>query len=159
MPNYYSLISDKLNLNMEYSEFYLDDSGITPPNFYYEGCDMSLKEDPFAVWNQHSVFVHNNKHIVKYSEDTFLDLLLENEDGSTSLLDSRVCTVIDIDEDRVVDIHPSNQYYIEDYDLEKSVKRKYKVILEETSEMNEFDHQYFANIILNENNQGVIRKE
>ncbi len=152
MPSYYSFISDKLNLNMKDSEFYLAERGITPPNFYYEGCDMSLQEDPFAVWNQHSVLVHNDKHIVKFTEDTFLDLLLENEDGSTSWFDGRSCTVIDIDEDRIIDVRPSNQYYIEDYDLEKSVKRKYKVILEETSEMDEFDHKCFANTILNKNN-------
>ena len=62
MTNYYSLISDKLNLDMKDSEFYLDESGITPPDFYYEGCDMSLKGEPFAVWNQHSVLVHNDKY-------------------------------------------------------------------------------------------------
>lgn len=145
MTNYYSLISDKLNLDMKDSEFYLDESGITPPDFYYEGCDMSLKGEPFAVWNQHSVLVHNDKHIVKYREDTFLDLLLENEDGSTSWFDSRACTLIDIDESKVVDVRPSNQYYIEDYDFEKSVKRRYKVILEETLTMDIHDHNCIKN--------------
>lgn len=148
MPTYYNFISDKLNLDIKNSDFYEDERGITPPNFYYEGYDMSLKEDPFAVWNQHSVLVHNDKHIVKYSEDTFLDLLLENEDGSTSWFDGRACTVIDIDEDRVVDVRPSNQYYIEDYDLEKSVKRIYKVTLEETLEMSEFDYANLTSTIL-----------
>ena len=152
MPNYYSFISDKLNLDMENSEFYLDERGITPPNFFYEGCDMSLKEDPFSAWNQYSVLVHNDKHIVAYREDTFLELLLKNEDGSTFWFDGRDCTVMDVDEDRVVDVRTSNQYYVEDYDLEKSMKRSYKVILEETSEKDEFDHRYFANTILNKNN-------
>lgn len=152
MTNHYSLISDKLNLDMKDSEFYLDESGITPPDFYYEGRDMSFKEDPLAFWTQHSVFVHNDKHIVKYAEDTFLELLLENDDGTTSWFDGRSCTVMDVDEDRVVDIRPSNEYYVEDYDLEKSVKRKYKVILEETLEMDEFDHDFIANTISNENN-------
>lgn len=140
MPTYYSYISDKLNLDMKDSDFFEDESGITPPHFYYEGSDLSIKEDPFTVWNQHSIFVHNDKHIVKYREDTFLELLLEKEDGSTSWFDGRACTVIDIDEDRVVDVRPSNQYYIEDYDLEKSVKRSYKVILEEISKMDEYDY-------------------
>lgn len=159
MPNYYNYISGKLNFDLKKSDFFEDEIGITAPDFYYEGYGNLVNEAPSAVWGTHSVFVHNNNHVVKYRNDTFPEFLFKKEDGSTSLFDSRVCTVIDIDEDRVVDIHPSNQYYIEDYDLEKSVKRKYKVILEETSEMNEFDHQYFANIILNENNQGVIRKE
>ena len=152
MPTYYSYISEKLNMDMKNSDFYEDESGITPPHFYYEGFDMSFKEDPFDVWNTHSVFVHSDNHIVKYKEDIFLDLLLENEDGSTSWFDGRNCQVIDIDESRVVDIKPSNQYYIEDYDLEKSVKRIYKVILEETSEMDECDHNFLANTISNENN-------
>ena len=145
MPNFYSFISDKLNLNMKDSEFYLDDNGITPPSFYYEGSDMSLKEDPLSVWNTHSVCVRRDNHIVKYCEDVFLDLLLENEDGSTSWFDSRACTLIDIDESKVVDVCPSNQYYIEDYDLEKSVKRRYKVILEETLAMDIHDHNCMKN--------------
>ena len=152
MPSFYSFISDKLNLNMKDSEFYLDDSGITPPSFYYEGSDMSLKEDPLSVWNTHSVCVRRDNHIVKYCEDVFLDLLLENDDGTTSWLDGRSGHIIEIDEDKVVDVRLSNQYYIEDYDLEKSAKRRYKVVLEEFSEMDEFEHQYFANTILNKDN-------
>lgn len=145
MPNYYSFISDKLKLDMKDPEFYLNDSGITPPDFYYEGGDMSLKGDPFAVWNYHTVFIQTDKHIVKYSEDTFLDLLLENEDDSTSWFDGRAANIIGIDESKVVDVRPSNEYYIEDYDLEKSVKRRYKVILEETLDMDEHDHHILEN--------------
>lgn len=145
MPTYYSYISEKLNMDMKDSDFYEDESGITSPCFYYEGFDMSLKEGPFDMWNTHSVFMHRDNHIVKYREDTFLDLLLENDDGSTSWFDGRNCQVIEIDESKVVDIKPSNQYYIEDYDLEKSVKRIYKVTLEETLEIDEFEHEHIIN--------------
>ena len=114
---------------------------------------MSLKGDPFAVWNYHTVFIQTDKHIVKYSEDTFLDLLLENEDDSTSWFDGRAANIIGIDESKVVDVRPSNEYYIEDYDLEKSVKRRYKVILEETLDMDEHDHHILENS-LKENDDG-----
>lgn len=149
MPTYYSFISDKLNLDMKDLDFYYEaDTGITPPDFYYEGMDQSCERNPLYTWNTHSVCVHKDNHIINYCEDVFLDLLLENEDGSTSWFDGRAANIIDIDESKVVEVRPANQYYIEDYDLEKSVKRRYKVALEETSEMSEFDYKNFTNTIL-----------
>ena len=140
MTTYYNYIPATLNPDMREAEFYEDYKGIIPPNFYYEGFDLSCSNDPIYLWNAHSVLVHRENHVVKYSENVFLDLLLEDEDGGTSWFDGRTANLIDIDESAIVDTSPSNEYFIEDYDLEKSIKRRFKVTLEETSDMD--DHDY-----------------
>lgn len=145
MTTYYSYIPSALNPDMQEAAFYKNDKGIVPPNFYYEGFDLSCEKDPIYVWNAHSVLVHRENHVVNYSENVFLDLLLEDEDGGTSWFDGRAANIIDIDESAVVDTRPSNEYFIEDYDLEKSVKRRFKVTLEETTDMDDHDHCFLKN--------------
>lgn len=135
-----------LKPDMEKADFIEDEIMVEVPSFYYDGSTYSYDDQELPyVWDTDSIFVRRGNHIVKYTEFVYYEWLLKDEDGSTSWIDGRMAFVVDVDEDRVIDVRPANEYIVEDYDLEKSVKRTYKVTLEQTSEMSSFDHSNLDN--------------
>lgn len=130
-----------LKPDMEKADFIEDEIMVEVPSFYYDGSIRSYDDHELPyVWDTDTILMRRGNYVVKYTETSYYEWLFENEDGSTSWIDGRAAFVIDIDEERVIDVRPAKEYIVEDYDVEKSVKRKYKVTLEETSEMDSWDH-------------------
>ena len=109
-------------------------------------------DEPIFNWVNDSIVVKRGNKIVEYSDSTYYDVLFENENEESSWIDGRVSNITGVDADKVVDVRERKEYKVVEYDLEKSLKRKYKVILEETSDMSEYDCGVFAHYFIEENN-------
>jgi hypothetical protein len=72
---------------------------------------------------------------------------LTDVDGKTDWVDGRVADIMGWDIEDAADIKTAKSYWIEEFDWSNAVKRKYKVILEETSKLEEYDAGYLKSVI------------
>jgi hypothetical protein len=84
---------------------------------------------------------------VRYTEFNHYELLMTDLEGRTDWVDGRVADIMAWDLQYASDIRTAKSYWIEEFDWNNSVKRKYKVILEETSKLEEYDEGYLKSVI------------
>ena len=61
-------------------------------------------------------------------------------------VNGQVANIEGVSADEVLNYRLANEYRVTEYDLEKSEKRLYKVVLEETASMNESDRRIVAHL-------------
>lgn len=137
---------EKLDLDIEDED--VDVGMFELPEIYYTGFADPNEAKPMFGWGVDSVFVKRGNHIVKYEEISQYDVLLKADNGECEWQNGKVSEILGFSANEVVDFRPAKEYRIEEYDLEKSLIKRYKVTLEETSEMSEFDYKNFTNTIL-----------
>lgn len=145
MADYYRSCSVPVKPEMEKADIVIEDEDVgcfELPSIYYDGCSFAYDEEFMFDWADDSILVKRAEHIIKYSQITGYDVLIKDEDGEPTWYKGPTAELCGATKEEVIDFRQMKDYWIEDYDLEKSVKRRYKVILEETSEMDEFDHLY-----------------
>ncbi len=102
------------------------------PKIYLEGVGESYMPQWCFNWDDDSVVVVRDKHVVKYTKSAYLELLAKNEAGEIVWMDGRSAPYSTrwageyLGEDR-----EAYEYTITEYDLNELKKRKYKVVLEE----------------------------
>lgn len=128
-----------------------DDCAIEIPKIHFEFHIDTDEEQSAHNWYLNSVFVSKDNCVVKYTEATASEILLEDEDGKTVWLNGKEAEIIGIDIEGFIDIRERKDYKIEMYDIDKSEKRRYKVILEETSNMNDYDYYTLENLLTEDN--------
>lgn len=112
------------------------------PKVYLDGWGESYFPQWCFNWDADSVVVTRDKCVVKYTRSTFLELLAKNEDGEVVWIDGRSAPYSScwggeyLDENR-----SAYEYTITEYDLNELKKRKYKVVFEEESCLNNWDLQ------------------
>lgn len=120
----------------EFEEYPFGIPKIILDGFYEYYCPP---KDVFS-WGEDSVIVIKENIVSKYNKILFTELLVKNKDGNTVWIDSR-----DVPFDGsfkyadIVDQRGAEEFTIEEYDLEKSEKKKYKVMLEETIPMEKWE--------------------
>lgn len=128
-----------------------DECSFEVPEVYFEGTSETHEQESMFNCDTDSVLVHKGKRIVKYTESTFFEILLIDEKDETNWLDGRLANILGADVNDVEEVRPTNEYRIEEYDLEKSLKRRYKVILEETLDIDEYEQCNIEKILKEEN--------
>lgn len=141
MINYYQgmvamkVDADTLDLICE------DELSFEVQGVYYECMNEESEDDDATAldWKMDSVLVVRNKQVVKYMKSTFSELLLKDDNGEYDWVDGRVARILGVGTDDADDVRAANEYRIEEYDLENSLKRRYKVVLEGTYNMGEYE--------------------
>lgn len=118
-----------------------EDEGVSleVPQIYYEGANNVDDEDPCLSWMTDSVVVVRGKRILKYTESNTYEVQLKDEKGESSWCNGSIAAIQGVDIDGCDDIRVSKEYWVEEYDLEKFEKKKYRVSLENISAMDKCD--------------------
>ena len=94
-----------------------------------------------------SVIMVKDNRAVKYTEIDSYEVLLTDVNGRTNWVDGVVAEIMGWDIKDAADIRTAKSYWVEEFDWNKSEKRRYKVILEETSKLEENDEGYLKSVI------------
>ena len=123
-----------------------DDFTYRVPQVYFE-CLGEINHSQLAFDSRYdSVIMVKDNRAVKYTEIDHYEVLLTDLDGRTDWVDGMVADIMGWDID-AADIRTAKTYWIEEFDWNNAVKRKYKVILEETSKLEEYDAGYLKSVI------------
>ena len=118
------------------------------PKVYLYGCGENYFPQQIFAWNDDSVILSRSKHVVKYTRSSFSELLAKDEAGEVAWMNVRnvpyssCCKVKNLDE-----VRDGHDFTIEEYDLETKKKMKYKVLLEEESELNDCDYYQLSSFV------------
>lgn len=118
------------------------------PNVYLEGFGEVYNRQYCFDWDDDSVVIVRDKHVVKYTQSSFFELLAKNEEGEIVWMDGRDAPYSDcwdgeyLDEER-----GALQYSMVEYDIESNKKRKYKVVLDAETEMSIQDYQSLSKFV------------
>ena len=139
----------KMEPNLENREFFTGDDDFTyqVPRVYFECLGESTDTQMALEWDDASVITFKDNRAVKYTERTYHEFLLPNENGEESWYTGEYGFLGEDDLKYARDIRPVKSYTIEEFDWNKSEKRRYKVILEETSKLEEYDEAYLKRVI------------
>ena len=122
------------------------------PKVCFECCgDVNSSEIGFD-WRRDSVMVVKDNRAVRYSELNYYELLMTEVDGQADWIDGGIVKILGYDYSDVSDIRPIKEYRIEEFDLNNSVKRTYKVVLEDTSQLKAYDESYIKSIVGTDSN-------
>lgn len=129
-------IEENVNKNYLESEGY----PFVVPKVYLEGVGEEYYPQTSCAWDDDSVVLVRNDNIIKYTRSSFVECLAKNEEGNIVWMDGRCAPYSSCwDGEYLDDYRGASEYTIEEYDLEKSSKKKYKVVLEEESSMDDGD--------------------
>lgn len=120
------------------------------PEVYFSEAGEIHEEDAYN-WDVSFLTVVKDTSVVKYTTSNFSEMLIEDDYGVPSWIQGRMANMLGVDVCDADAFRENKEFKIEEFDLEKSIKRRYKVILEETSDMNEFDFREVKSIINDEN--------
>lgn len=112
------------------------------PKVYLEGW-----MDPYESLDlgEDSVVIVRDKHIVKYTKIGYKEFLAETETGESIWIDSREEGCF---KGRYLgDSRIAYEYAVEEYNIETSKKRKYKVVFEEESEMDSMGYYLLSHSV------------
>ena len=118
------------------------------PKVYLEGHGEAYFPQYCFDWDDDSVVVVRDRHVVKYTRSSFVELLAKNESGEIVWMDGRCAPYSDCwDGEYLNEYRGGQEYTIEEYDLDSCKKRKYKIVLDEESEMNAHDYSSLSNFV------------
>ena len=118
------------------------------PKVFLEGNGEVYNRQWCFNWDDDSVVVVRDKHVVKYTQSSFVELLAKNEEGEIVWMDGRCAPYSDcwkgeyLDEDR-----GACEYTVEEYNLETLTKRKYKVVLDGESQFDILDYHSLSEYV------------
>lgn len=133
---------------MENYHFFTGDDDFTyqVPRVYFE-CMGDINHSPSAFdWKDDSVIVFKDNCAVRYTERNSYEMLMVDDEGVGTWVDGWVVDIMGWDINNVEEL-PVKSYMIEEFDWNKNEKRRYKVILEETTRLEEYDEVYLKKVI------------
>lgn len=118
------------------------------PKVYLEGWGEVYNRQHCFNWDDDSVVVVRDKHVIKYTHSTFLELLAKNEAGEVVWMDGRNAPFSDCwDGEYLDEVRGACEYTIEEYNLETFKKRKYKVVPDGETELDIQDYRSLSNFV------------
>lgn len=136
---------------MEKRDFYCDDEISYPvPKIFYE-CNGEIYDSwSMEAWNDDSVIMVGDKRMVKYTETNFYDVRYTYEDIKDEWYEGRYADFLCYPDEDIAEVRETKRYSVEEYDLASGKKRKYKVVLEEVSDMDDWDNNYVKRLLREE---------
>lgn len=122
-------------------EFYSgdDDFAYKIPRIFFE-CGGEIDDSNNAFnWSSNSVIVEEGNRTVKYVDYTSHELLVTDLNGHKDWVDGVLADFMGWNVDDVTETREVQTRWVEEYDWEKSEKRKYRLVLEETSTIEKYD--------------------
>lgn len=119
-----------------------DDLSYQMPKMYFECAGQVYDAQSAFAWSDDSLIALKDNCIVKYTASKFYEVLVTDADGKKHWLANRMADICGFGEGDVEKTIERKRYTVEEYDLEKSEKRTYSVILKTTVEMNDKEVQH-----------------
>ena len=133
---------------MEKSTFVIEaEDSYRIPGIYFAGEGETDHPQKAFEWSEDSVIVAKGDRVLKYTECMSYEILMRDEDGEESWVDGVLADCMGWDIEDAEGVRKVKNYLIEEYDFNKRKKRKYKVYLEEISEIEPYDYAYFENVV------------
>ena len=118
------------------------------PKVYLEGHGEAYFPQYCFDWDDDSVVLVRDKHVLKYTRSSFVELLAKNEEGEIVWMDGRRAPYSDCWEGEYLDEYRGAcEYTIEEYNLETLTKRKCKVVLDEETEFDIRDYRSLSDFV------------
>jgi hypothetical protein len=116
------------------------------PKVYYDGFSDVSDDEPMFDCSDDTLLVKRGDRVIKYTELSMCDVLVRDERGEPTWMNGQVASIEGVTADDVTDYSPTKEFRIEEYDFSKAEKKRYRVILEETSAMNDGDYRSLAHL-------------
>ena len=116
-----------------------DERSFEVPEIHYTGVADVDDEESLFNWYVSSIHMKKGNRIIKFTEEFHNDMLVDCEGSEPAWVDGPVAKIAGASAEDIIDIREEKTYVFVEYDLDKSEKKTYKVILEETSAMDESD--------------------
>lgn len=132
-------------------DFFSGDDDVTSldlPKIYFDGMRDLYEEDYAYDWLMDSVIMAKDQYVIKFTESTTNEVLLKDMNGESAWLNGQVALMLGVDITEQEDIRVLKEYFVEVYDLEKSEKKRGKVVFEEPSPMSEYEFSEFGKFYL-----------
>ena len=141
--------SEKNNINLE--DDYMDDYDSYPfeePKVYLDGtCEMYHPQYSFS-WGDDSVVLVRDTTVVEYTKSCFTELLAEDKDGNIIWVDGRRAPYSNCwDGEYLGETRDGQEFKVTLYDIKTSQKKRYKMVLDETSEFESWDYRRLTNFV------------
>ena len=118
------------------------------PKVYLEGHGEAYFPQYCFDWDDDSIVLVRDKHVLKYTRSSFVELLAKNEEGKIVWMDGRRAPYSNCwDGEYLNEYRGGQEYTMEEYDLESRKKKKYKIVLDEEFEMNVWDYSSLSNFV------------
>lgn len=148
-----------MRAEMEKREFYSgdDDFSYKIPKICFECSGETDISNKAFDWSDNSIIVEEGNCTVKYVNCTHHELLMTDLDGKTDWVNGVLASCMGWDVDDVTETQIVQTRWVEEYDWEKSVKRKYKLVLEEVSAIEKYDRIHIKEDIMKEDSSEEVR--
>ncbi len=140
MNNYFNG-SVPMRPEIEKKDFVSDgDISYQVPKVYF-GCTGEKGDLPSVLdWSDEFLLVVRDSLIMKYTESTFCETLVKETDENKKWMPATCAAASGCKDENVKGVAERKLYTVEEYDFDKFEKRKYKVVFEETSSIDDFDY-------------------
>lgn len=156
MSNYYNG-SVPMKPEMEKKDFVCEDDVCYQVPQVYFGCTGEVYNNTSAFdWNNEFVLVVRGNIILKYTESTYCEVHVKDSDGKDNWMTGPLAEFSGYDSEDVEDVIERKLYTIEELDFDKFEKRKYKVVFEETSTINDSDYCTFKHYVSDESEYNSV---
>ena len=144
-------VDESNNDPQDEQDILMNDYGSYPfkvPTVYLDGCaDVYFPQSNFS-WYNDSVVLVRDKSVVAYTQSDFTELLAKDKDGNLIWVDGRSAPYEGCwDGEYLGETREAREFQIVEYDLKTSEKRKYKVLLDETSQTDKHDKCYLEQFV------------
>ncbi len=111
-----------------------------------------IYDEEIFSWTTDTMLVARKTNLIKYTASTFSEMFITNERGETNWIDGRLANILGVDICDADAFRTKREHCIIEYDLEKSQKRIYKVVLDKTLDMSDIEICEIKRIIDDEKN-------
>ena len=119
---------------VEKSDFVGDDElTYQMPRIGFDCAGEVYESESAFAWHEDSLFMMKENRIVKFTEYNSHNVLLTDLDGQTNWVEGRLADCMGFLVEDTDEVQNTRSYWIEEYDLDKLEKRKYKVTLDSSS--------------------------
>ena len=135
------------NLNNGYDEFF-ENYPFEEPKVYLDGtCETYHPQHSFS-WGDDSVVLVRDTTVVEYTKSSFTELLAKDKDGNIIWVDGRRAPYSNCwDGEYLGDTRAGQEFKVTLYDIKTSQKKRYKMVLDKTSEFESWDYHRLADFV------------
>jgi hypothetical protein len=139
--------NDNKNLNDDYEDIF-DRYPFKEPKVYLDGtCETYHPQYSFS-WGDDSVVLVRDTSVVEYTKTSFTELLAKDKDGNIIWVDGRGAPYSNCwDGEYLGDTRAGQEFKVTLYDIKTSQKKRYKMVLDETSEFESWDYRRLADFV------------
>ena len=140
-------VENNKNLKNDCEDIY-DSYPFKVPKVYLDGTgEEYFPQIPFS-WSKDSVVLVRGKQVIEYTQSNFAELLAKDKDGNLIWVDGRTAPYEGCwDGEYLDETRGGKEYTVTEYDIETAQKKKYKMLLDETTEFDSWDYRRLSNFV------------